>query len=179
MTTSLFDGQRRQGQPYGNGVVLVEVLALATRRPERDTARAMSQENVEVVRGVYERWSEGDFRASVDLLDPHVVLVLDPEFAPYLMSNPDEGAFYGIEAVAAYTRDILEPMTHLTMEAEEIVAAGDSVLVSVRQRGVGSTSGVPTEMRYFTLWTFRGRRVIRIESFRERAEALEAAGLRE
>jgi ketosteroid isomerase-like protein len=47
----------------------------------------------------------------------------------------------------------------------------------VRQRGIGSTSGVPTEMRYFTLWTFRGRRVIRIESFRERAEALEAAGL--
>jgi ketosteroid isomerase-like protein len=139
----------------------------------------MSEENVEIVRGVYKRWSEGDFRASVDLLDPHVVLVLDPEFAPYLMSNPDEGAFYGIEAVAAYTRDILEPMTHLTMEAEEIAAAGDSVLVSVCQRGVGRASGAPTEMRYFTLWTFRGYKVIRIESFRERAEALEAAGLSE
>jgi hypothetical protein len=34
-------------------------------------------------------------------------------------------------------------------------------------------------MRYFTLWTFRGRKVIRIESFPERAQALEAAGLRE
>jgi hypothetical protein len=28
----------------------------------------MSQENVEIVRAVYERWSEGDFRAHVDLL---------------------------------------------------------------------------------------------------------------
>jgi hypothetical protein len=30
-----------------------------------------------------------------------------------------------------------------------------------------------------TLWTFRGRKVIRIESFRQRADALDAAGLRD
>jgi ketosteroid isomerase-like protein len=136
----------------------------------------MSQENVEVVRSVYEHWSAGDFRASVDLLDPHVVLVLGPEFGP---DSPDTVAYHGVQGVTAYTRGLLEAWTPFTMEAEEIVAAGDSVLVGVRQRGVGSTSGVPTEMRYFTLWTFRGRTVIRLESFRERAEALEAAGLRE
>jgi ketosteroid isomerase-like protein len=132
----------------------------------------MSQENVEIVRAVYERWSEGDFRASADLLDPHVLLVLRPEF-------PEAGTYLGYEAVAAYTRDLLETNRHLTQEAEEIIAAGDSVVVGVRQRGVGRASGVPTEMRFFTLWTLRGRKVIRIESFRERAEALEAAGLRE
>ena len=86
----------------------------------------------------------------------------------------------GTEEVAAYTRrTLLEPWRHLTVEAEEIVAAGDSVLVHVHQRGVGSASGVTTEMRYFALWSFRGRKVIRLESFRELAEALEAAGLRE
>lgn len=129
-----------------------------------------SQQNVEAVRAVYERWSEGDFRAAVGLLDPHVVLVLGPEF-------PDAGTHSGIEGIAAYTRGLLEPWTHFTIEAEEIVAAGDSVLVSVRQHGVGSTSGVPTELRYFMLWTFRAGRVIRLESIRERAEALQAAGL--
>jgi uncharacterized protein len=138
----------------------------------RDTARAMSPENVEIVRGVYDRWSEGDFRASVDLLDRHVVLVLGPEF-------PDAGTYLGAEGIAAYTRSLLEPWTDFTLEAEEIVAAGDSVLAAVRQRGVGSTSGVPTELRYFMLWSLRGRKVIRLESFRERAEALEAAGLSE
>ena len=65
------------------------------------------------------------------------------------------------------------------MEAEEIVEAGDGVLVDVRQRGVGRTSGVPVELRYFTLWSFRARKVIRIQSFRDRAEAFEAAGLSE
>src|SRR4051794_12187360 len=132
----------------------------------------MSQENVEIVRAVYERWSEGDFRAHVGLLDPHVVLVLGPDF-------PDAGMHSGVEAVAAYTRGLLEPWTHFTMEAEEIIGAGDSVLAAVRQRGVGSTSGVPTVLSYFTRWTFRGRKVIHIQSFRERAEALDAAGLSE
>ncbi len=132
----------------------------------------MPQENVAIVRAVYERWSEGDFRAHVDLLDPHVVLVLGPDF-------PNAGMHSGIEAVAAYTRDLLEPWTHFTMEAEEIVGAGDSVLVGVHQRGVGSGSGVPTVLHYFTLWTFRGSKVIHLESFRERTEALEAVGLSE
>jgi ketosteroid isomerase-like protein len=88
----------------------------------------MTQENVKIVRAVYERWSEGDFRAHVDLLDPHVVLVLGPDF-------PEAGMHSGIEAVAEYTRGLLEPWTHFTMEAEEIVAAGDSVLAGVCQRG--------------------------------------------
>jgi ketosteroid isomerase-like protein len=132
----------------------------------------MSQSNVEVVRSVYQRWSEGDFRASVDLLDPHVVLVLGPEF-------PDAGTYLGIEAVASYTRGLLEPWTHFTIEAEEFLVTGDSLLVDVRQSGVGSTSGIPTELRYYMLWTFRGRKVIRIDSFRGRTEALEAAGLSE
>jgi ketosteroid isomerase-like protein len=139
----------------------------------------MSQERVEIIRAVYERFSEGDFRASAELLDPHVVLVLGPQFAPNLLaSSPVAGAFYGVEAVATYTRSFLEDQT-VTMEAEEIDLVGDSVVVGVRQRAVGKASGVPTKLRYFTVWSFRGGKVIRIESFTARAEALEAAGLQE
>jgi len=35
------------------------------------------------------------------------------------------------------------------MDAEELIAAGNTVLVSVRQRGVARISGVPTEGHYF------------------------------
>jgi ketosteroid isomerase-like protein len=65
------------------------------------------------------------------------------------------------------------------VEAEDIAEAGDSVVTTVRQRGVGKESGAATELRYFQVWSFRGPKVIRIENFRERAEALVAAGLRE
>jgi ketosteroid isomerase-like protein len=167
-----------RGQQRFEAHCRARVSPASSEARQRDTERAMSQENVEVIRAVYDRFSEGDFRASADLLDPYVVLVLSPEFAPALTSAHG-GVLYGVEAVADYTRSLLEVMTDFTMEAKDIVAAGESVLVDVHQRAVGRTSGVPTEVGYFTLWTFRGPKVIRIESFGERADALEAAGLSE
>jgi ketosteroid isomerase-like protein len=138
----------------------------------------MSQENVEIIGAIYDQYREGDFRASADLLDPHVILVLE-KGGEWGLDPPEEGRFVGREAVAEYTRELLKPWTGFSMEAEEVVAAGDSVLVSVHQRGVGAISGVPAELRYFTVWSFRGHKVIRIESFRERHKALEAVGLAE
>jgi ketosteroid isomerase-like protein len=64
-----------------------------------------------------------------------------------------------------------------TLKSEEFISAGDSVLVSTRQQGIARISGIPSDEDYFTVWSFRGRKVIRIETFRERAQALEAAGL--
>ena len=130
----------------------------------------MSEENVEAVRGVYKRWAEGDFRAGIDLFDPLIVFVMRPEF-------PDSGTYLGPERVAEYMRGFLEPWTRLTIEAEELTEAGDSVVAAVCQRGVGTGSGAATEFRYFQVWSFRGPTVIRFENIRERAEAAEATGL--
>ncbi|HEY3192754.1 MAG TPA: hypothetical protein VGJ61_08230, partial [Solirubrobacterales bacterium] len=48
----------------------------------RDTARAMSQENVEIVRRIYGEWGRGNFREGAELYDPHVLLVVRQEFRP-------------------------------------------------------------------------------------------------
>ena len=130
----------------------------------------MSQENVEIVRAIYARFGEGDFRASVDLLDPHIVFLM-------MQDAPDAEVYVGVEAVAAATRGLFDTWADFTLKAEELIPAGDSVLVSVRQQGVARISGVRSDERYFTVWSFRGRKVIRIETFPERAQALEAAGL--
>ncbi|MEK6273654.1 MAG: nuclear transport factor 2 family protein [Actinomycetota bacterium] len=132
----------------------------------------MSRENVEAVRAVYERFSKGDFRASLDVVDPLVLFVQNPGF-------PEAGTYLGIARLVEYTRGFLEPWSRITIEAEDITDAGDSVVATVRQRGVGRESGAATEFRYFQVWSLRGRKVIRLENFRERAEALEAAGLEE
>ncbi len=133
----------------------------------------MSQENMEVVRRIFDHWSRGNFRAAVDLFDPYVLLVLPPEF-------PDAGVYLGPEEIATYTRrDLLASWEDFAIEAEELFHAGDSVVVQVHQRGVGLSSGVVAELRYFQVWTFRGDAIIRIESMRERKQALEAVGLRE
>jgi uncharacterized protein len=130
----------------------------------------MTQDHLEAVRGVYEGWKEGDFSASADLLDPLVLFVMGEGL-------PDTGAYLGTEALAGYMQGFLEPWTRITIEAEEIDGAGDSVFADVVQRGTGSGSGASTELRYFHVWTFRGGKVIRLETFRDRGEARELAGL--
>jgi ketosteroid isomerase-like protein len=55
----------------------------------------------------------------------------------------------------------------------------DRVLGLIRQSGRGRESGVPISIHFFVVWTIRDGKVARIEYFRHRTEALEAAGLRE
>jgi ketosteroid isomerase-like protein len=132
-----------------------------------------SQENVEALRAVYEEWGNGNFREGVDLYDSHVVLVQGAGF-------PESGAHHGREGVREYMRTFLEAWTRLTIEADGFLEAGDTVVAEVVQRGTGKESGAePAEFRYFHLWSFRGCKVIRLEVVRNRADALEAAGLRE
>ena len=132
----------------------------------------MSQENVEIVRRVFEAWGNGNFRETSDYLDAHVVLVVGREF-------PDAGAVMGPDAVRDFTIRFMQQWDHLTMSAEEIRASGDTCLVRTRQMGSGKASGVHSEMTFFWLFTLRGRKIIRLESVRDEATALEAAGLRE
>ena len=127
---------------------------------------------MEIVRRVYEGWARGDFRAGTELFDPWVVLVLRPEF-------PDTGASLGLEGIRGYMRGFLEGWDHAVIEGEEFIAAGDSVVVRVHQQASGQQSGVPVDMRYFQVWTLRGGAVIRLESVKEREQALEAVGRRD
>jgi ketosteroid isomerase-like protein len=130
----------------------------------------VSHDRVEIVRSIYDRWREGDFQTPSKLFDRNVIFVMPPEL-------PDAGTYLGTDALADYTRQFLEPWTHLTIDGHDLVAAGDTVLASVVQRGAGDASGAETEIRYFQLWSFRGDKVIRLENFRERGDALAAAGL--
>jgi ketosteroid isomerase-like protein len=133
----------------------------------------MSQENVEIVRRIYVEWGRGSFREGAELYDPHVLLVVRPEF------GPASGVYRGPDEIARYMRDFLAEWDGLVIAGEEFLDAGDSVIVRVDQRATGRESGTPVHAPYFQVWTFRGASVIRIESIPERAEALEAAGLSE
>jgi uncharacterized protein len=132
----------------------------------------MSQQNVEIVRQIYERWGRGDFRAGMELYDRHVLFVLRPEF-------PDAGSYRGRDQIRRYMReDFLADLDGVVILGEEFLGAGDSVVVRVHQQATGTGSGAAVGMRYHQVWTFRGPAVIRLENVRERDEALEAAGLR-
>ncbi len=129
----------------------------------------MSQENVESLKALYKQWARGDW-ADASIFDPYVVAVLpDPTPRPH----------YGLEALAGYMERFLAGWDDMRMEATNYRDGENSVVVAVRRSATGKGSRVPVEDRAFHVWTFRGRRAIRLEVFDGESEALEAAGLSE
>ena len=131
----------------------------------------MPEKNVAAVRRIYGEWGRGNFREGVELYDPDIVLVVTREF-------PESGTYVGVDGVRRYMTTFLDAWERLTLEAQELIEAGDSVVANVLQRAVGKGSGAePAEIDYFQIWTFRGGLVIRLDTIRERDSALRAAGL--
>ena len=133
----------------------------------------MSQENVEIVRRLYERWATGDFPP--DVFDP------DVEHSRIGAETPDmEGRWVGLDAFSNAVREYLQPFSDLCIEAERIVdLGGDRVLVLSRQTARGKQSGVPMTNQLGDVLTLRDGKIVRYDSYWNRAEALEAVGLSE
>jgi ketosteroid isomerase-like protein len=132
----------------------------------------MSQENVKIVWRIYDEWGRGNFREGTELYDPHILLVVRPDL-------PEFGVFLGADGISEYMHRLLEQWERLTIEADQLQAIGDTVLAHVVQHAKGRVSGIEGDSRFFTLFTFRGAKIVRIETLGDEDEALEAAGLRE
>lgn len=129
---------------------------------------AMSNDNVELVRrGV------ADVRAFWDLLDDYVVWDLRAR----LFFDLDE-IYFGRDAVIEASRHYWGTWDDYSLDAEELIDAGASVIVVVRERGQGRGSGVPFDNRWAQVWTFSRGRIVRWEVYPDRDAAIEAAGIR-
>jgi ketosteroid isomerase-like protein len=134
----------------------------------------MSQENVEVGEPVRRLWaalSKRDWDAFSAELDPEM------EYTP----REEHAVYRGPEAVIQYAERWLEAWETFLGEVEEAesAAAEDRAFIALRFRGRGKGSAVEIDERNFWLAEVRGGRLYRISEYSDRAEALEAAGLRE
>ena len=59
----------------------------------------------------------------------------------------------------------------------ELIEAGDKVVAVAQAVGSGPASQIAVDEHFAFVFTFRGDRVVREQAFRNREEALEAAGL--
>jgi ketosteroid isomerase-like protein len=132
----------------------------------------MSQENVEVARRAIEALNRNRVDAVIDLCDPGVEWIAIPGFLP------DAQDFHGRAGVRAWFEKVGEILDDAHWQAEEITDAGDRLYVALKLNASGRASGIPAEM-IFQAWTIRHAKLVRLESYLSREEALEAAGLRE
>ena len=131
----------------------------------------MSQENVERVRTVYEGWARGDFRAGSDLFAPDFEWKQRPDAV-------EPGSHRGA-SIGTALRQLFAVWENYRIEAEEYIDAGDRIVVVGRARGTARGSGMELDQSIVLLWTARNGKLASIETVRDRAEALEAVGLRE
>jgi ketosteroid isomerase-like protein len=134
----------------------------------------MSEENVETVRNAFEAFNRGDQERMAALVDPEVEFhgtVGGLEEGRVARGQPEIDETFEAEDLEAWEERRLEP--------EDFIDAGDSVVVLVHEYRRGRGSGVELESDTAIVFGLRDGRVVRIQGYMNRAEALEAAGLAE
>jgi ketosteroid isomerase-like protein len=131
----------------------------------------MSQENVEIVRTIWEGVNRGD-AAALAMFDSDVVY--ESDLLPDHVGETYRGSEGVVKAWSLWT----EAWDPLDTDVEWVRDAGRHEVVSCHQaRMRGRGSGINAELRYAYLWRFRDGKVIYCKGFRDPSEALETVGL--
>jgi ketosteroid isomerase-like protein len=123
----------------------------------------VSEENVAVVRAIYEAWEQ---RASVAHLVASDLEYINPPYAVEGGTVRDRRALGGV----------LDVYPDFRIDDKQFIDAGDDVVVIGVARGTGA-SGVRIELRQGYVWTIEAGRAVRFRWFNDPNEALRAAGL--
>jgi ketosteroid isomerase-like protein len=134
----------------------------------------MSQESVEAVQAALNAMASG----GLDALAEHWTDDIDHRAIEG--SIDDRGPIHGKEAMRAYIEDWIDTFDGLRADLLELIDAGEDRVVAVlRVMGRAKLSGVETDLIFATLYTIREGKIARGREYDTRAEAIEAAGLRE
>ena len=133
----------------------------------------MSRENVEVVKGMLERFAAGDRTSWRDVIAEDIV------WDTSATVTTTAGVRKGHAGVERFFAEWLPTWEDATFESLELIDAGDSVVSTFRWRGRGRMSGLQAERVFFAVYDVRDRKVVRYRQYDTRGEALESEGLRE
>jgi ketosteroid isomerase-like protein len=130
-------------------------------------------DNLDIVRRHFEARSDGDIDAMVRDMDAQVELDLTRSIAPY------RGSYRGHEAVGGLVQTLREAWDEMTWEPEELIEAGDRVVAVLRMSGRGKGSGIEARARGANVFTIRNGKIIRVQVFQDKHDALETVGLQQ
>jgi ketosteroid isomerase-like protein len=131
----------------------------------------VEDDNVALIRRAYELWNEGDLDAMFALLAPDVVAIGHPEF-------PDPGPVRGREPVKSWMKSLIEAWDEVLVDVEQVIGAGDRVVVLFRVRGRGRGSGVEvTSGQDAHIWTLQDGMAVAFKWYQGTTDALKDAGI--
>ena len=130
----------------------------------------MSQENTETLQQGLDAFFRRDRESWLALCDPAFETVPSADW-------PEMEPIRGAEAAWDFYVETDEPWERTPYEFVDLRDAGaEKVVGQMRREMRGKASGATATYSYWVVATFRSGRVVRIEWFSERLDALEAAG---
>jgi ketosteroid isomerase-like protein len=161
-----------RGQRYSEVPRLLAAVAVAARSAERDTARTMSEENVETVRRFFDLLNRGAFD-ELDAITP-AGFELDRSRSRSLKNR-----IYRADEIRGIWKDLGEAWADYDFFETEMIDAGDIVVRVGGAHARGRSSRIEVQADSATVWRFRDGTPVAAALFQTKAEALEAAGLSE
>lgn len=134
----------------------------------------MSQENVEIVRRLIDAINRGDVDAAAE--------AANEDFEADLSNSrgPLTGVYRGRDQTREFLKSFLEAWASLQWDPEELIELKDNRVISAsRLRMSGHASGAEVNARGAAIWKILDGKVAAVTLYQSKAEALEAAGLRE
>jgi ketosteroid isomerase-like protein len=132
----------------------------------------VSRQDLEVVRSMLATLNESGVEAALDQIHPDFEGVTPPELSP----EPD--TYRGHEGIRRYFAGFEGVMDEVRWEADELMEApNDRVVAGIRLLTRSVATGLELELPVWQVCTVRDGKVLRIEGFAEREDALRAAGL--
>ena len=136
----------------------------------------MSRENVEVVRRVLDALERRDFETVATYAHPEIEIYPALEGAD---TDPSQIPYRGRGGMKAFLEEIYEPWLEIAVEVEEVIAAPNDRVLTVERWRTRGRDGIAIDTKLIDVYSFREGLVVRIDGFRDSAEAFEAVGLRE
>jgi ketosteroid isomerase-like protein len=132
----------------------------------------MSQENVEVVRRIYEQLNRGDVEGVVELCHDDFLMDMSER-----VFNPD--TYRGQDGIRRFYDGVTDAWESYLWNVEETRVRGDSVVAMLHCQGQSREGGPRVDWRVAWLWKLQRGRAVTVRFYRDRGKALEAVGLAE
>jgi ketosteroid isomerase-like protein len=134
----------------------------------------MSRENIAVVRQALDALNAREVDAFFKHVDPEVVTDWSRAM------GPERGVFRGHDEVVRFLHSWWGAFEESVLIVDEVIDAGDDVVVAFHGRQRGRGSGATVEGRGSVLvWSLRDGTVVSVTLYQSRHEALEAVGMQQ
>jgi ketosteroid isomerase-like protein len=127
----------------------------------------VSAENVQVLRNAYDAFARQDLPSVMAAFDEDIEWTT-PDSVPF------GGVCHGHDGVAGFFGQLADQWQDLSVEPEEFIDGGDTIVVIVHDRATGAGGSMDTQTVH--LWRMRDGKAVSFTEFSDTARALQALG---